>query len=209
MATARRVVNLALQKLGVLGAGREARNADATDALAALQGLYGSWIAAGAFGRLTDVVPVTGPYMACGNEHIYRTTENVIEVQLPELVATGWFNDYGWFRCCGYYSPNKPPRDGMVVRITDAKGGETRTWLYDGAVKEWQPTDAVMTLDDEAPRSTADPQGLAACLAIEISDFYGDAAVIGAATAQQAARFKVAMTQGFGAERQPVAGVYY
>ena len=56
MASCRHVINGALRKLGRLGGGREPRTADAADALAALQGLYLSWIASGAFGRLRDVI---------------------------------------------------------------------------------------------------------------------------------------------------------
>lgn len=207
MATCRLVVNTALRKLGVLAAGREPRLADQTDALAALQGLYGAWVAAGAFGRLRDVVPITSPYRACGGEHVLRDSADIMEVELPDLVGRDWFWDYGWLRCCCYYNPNVPPRDGLVVRITDRIGGETRTWIYEGASKEWQRIEDLQ-LDDQAPRSTADMLGLSSCLAMEIADTYGDAGVITQVTAQQAARYKAAMTQRFGVERQPVPGVY-
>lgn len=231
MASARFVVNLALQKLGVLGAGREARTAEAADALAALQSLYGTWITSGAFGRLQDVVPTGSTYTAGGGgERIIRTGPE-LEVMLPEFVSEERYGDYG-FQRRGYYgtvitvqtTPDgsvaidvqasqpigyvEPPKDGAAVVITDRQGGQTATWLYDGSIKAWQGLDR-LTLDDEAPRSTADPHGLAALLAIEIADAYGAAATIGGATQMQAARYKQAMVAKFGMRREPVPGVYF
>lgn len=229
MATARFITNLALQKLGVLGAGRDARQSDATDALSALQALYGAWIAGGAFGRLRDVVPQGTTYTTSGNERILRTSAEQMEIVLPELVSEAHYNDYGVPRR-GYYGTIieisnvgdntvidvrasqpigcvEPPRDGSAVIITDRVGGERATWLYDGTVKQWQGIER-MTLEDDAPRSSADPQGLAACLAMEIADSYGDAGVVGPSAQAQAARFKAAMTQRFGMRREQSVGVY-
>lgn len=229
MATGRYVVNLALQKLGILAAGREARTPDATDALAALEGLYGAWIAGGAFGRLTDVVPQGNLYVTAGNERIIRESADVLEVVLPELVSDQWVGDYG-HGPSRYYgtvvtvttdgdtttvdvaaaqpiSYAVPPRDGSVVSITDRVGGQTLYYMYDGTVKTWQALSPLI-LDDQMPRSSADPQGLAACLAIEISDSYGSAATIGPATAMQAARFKTAMVSRFSMPRIESAGVF-
>lgn len=227
MATVRFVVNLALRKIGVLGKGREPHLSDAADALSALQTLYTSWIVGGAFGRLREVVPTGTNYVAYGNERIYRQDSTLI-VTLPELVSSETCLDYGHERI-GYYGtiitvtdqPNgdtvvdvqtsqpigyvEPPRDGSVVIISDKEGGETRTWLYDGTIKSWQGIET-LTLDDDAPRSTADTQGLAACLAMEISDQFG--VDIPQATARQAARYTVAMTHRYGFERKVVPGVY-
>jgi hypothetical protein len=229
MATCRFIVNSALQKLGVLGAGREARTADATDALAALQGLYGSWIASGAFGRLEDITPIGDTFTASGNQRIIRTGPS-LEVLLPEYVADGWVNDYGNERR-GYYGTTVkittqgdniivdvegtqpmacavPPRDGSVVIITDREGGQTATWLYEGTLKAWQGVER-LTLEDEAPRSFADPQGLAAMVALEIADAYGDAGTLGPSTQMQAARYRQALTTRFGMRRETIMGMYY
>ncbi|HEX8414727.1 MAG TPA: hypothetical protein VF637_12705, partial [Sphingomicrobium sp.] len=94
MAAVRLITNNALRKLGRLGAGREPRVADSTEALAALQGLYGSWIASGAFGRLEDVIPTGETYTASGCERIIRTGTE-LEVVLPEFVSETSFSDYG------------------------------------------------------------------------------------------------------------------
>lgn len=228
MATARFITNLALRKLGVLGAGREARPVDATDTLAALQGLYTGWIAVGAFGRLYDRVPVGTQFVAQGHERIMRESPDTLDVILPELVSEGRFNDYGRTRT-GYYGtvititttagetvvdvkPGQPigyvqpPRDGSPVVISDSISGNTATWLYDGTIKKWEQIE-LLQLDDEAPRSVADPQGLAACLAMEIADQYGND--ISDVTARQAARYQMAITSRFGMRRDEVAGSYY
>lgn len=230
MATCRSIVNLALQKLGVLGAGREARTADQADALAALEGLYGAWVVGGAFGRLYDVIPQGNLYVAQGNERIVRQSAELLEVVLPELVPDHCVGDYGRGPS-RYYGTvvtittvlgevvvdvraaqpiaafATTPRDASVVSITDREAGQTVYYMYDGSVKAWHALSPLF-LDDPAPRSFSDAQGLAACLAIEISDSYGSAATVGPATAMQASRFKSAMTTRYSMPRVESAGVF-
>lgn len=228
MATARLVVNTALRKLGVLASGREPRLSDQTDAFDALRGLYGSWIASGAFGRLRDVV-AQHDYCALPNDHVYRQSEALQRVILPGLT---WCHNFTTndvdpildgdgeaimdesgrdifaepIAQSATFEHRKPPRDGSVVRISDEVGGETRTWLYDGTTKRWQALE-LLSLDDEAPRSDADMQGLASTLAIEIADQF-DATIL-EATVRQAQRFQLQMTGRFGVGRECVTGVYY
>jgi len=220
MATCRATVNTALRKLGRLAAGREPRAADTTDAMDALRGMYGAWVAGGAFGRLADVVPLSSPYTTSGNERVFRSKQaDELVVNLPELMSGARFDDYGW---CGravmvvdagitilpgqVFGYCATPRDGSVVAISDAVCGETATFIYDGTIKQWQQIDA-LALDDEAPRSAGDPQGLAACLAMEISDQFG--ADVLAGTQMQAARFKAAMTSRFSMPRTETVGCYF
>jgi len=229
MATARQITNSALRKIGRLGGGREPRLSDQTDVLAALQGLYTSWIAAGSFGRLDDVVPTGTSYVARGNERILRTSEAQMSVTLPELVDDSSYQDYGRQRA-GYYGtvitvdtdettgvvtvdvqPGQPlsysvtPRDGSPVVIVDREGGQVCSWLYDGTAKRWERLD-MLQLDGQAPRSLADPEGLSALLALEIADTFG--AEVGPTTQMQAARYRMAMTHRFGMRQDGVAGVY-
>lgn len=227
MATCRHIVNSALRKIGRLAAGREPRVADQTDALAALQGLYGSWIASGAFGRMNDVVPTGTVYTASGNERIYRTSPATLSVELPAFVSNETYNDYGRART-GYYGTKititqdganvivdvqasqpvgcvQPPRDGSAVIITDEGAGISAMWLYDGTTKRWDRVDSLQ-LDSEAPRSAADPEGLAATVAAEIADEFG--AEVGPATIRQMNRYQAAMTHRYGMRREAAAGVY-
>lgn len=229
MATARQITNSALRKIGRLGGGREPRLSDQTDVLAALQGMYTAWIAAGSFGRLEDVVPTGTSYVARGNERILRISESQMSVTLPELVDESSFQDYGRERT-GYYGtvvtvdtdettgvvtvdvqPGQPlnysvtPRDGSPVVIADREGGQVGSWLYDGTAKRWERLD-MLQLDSQAPRSLADPDGLSALLALEIADTFG--AEVGPTTQLQAARYRMAMTHRFGMRQDGVAGVY-
>jgi hypothetical protein len=207
----RETCSLALRKLGKLGAGREPRSADLTDTAAALQGLYTSWIATGAFGRLADVIP-TQDYTAGENQRIFRNSDSVLEIDLPETIPTNIdplpYNlerdTYG----ANYEGVNgnaRPPRDGAVVVISDGFTGLTRSFIYDGAVRLWQSIDA-LGLDDHAPRSDADPHGLAACLALEVADQFGAEPLPG--TAKQAARYLGTLTQRFSMPREASVGVY-
>jgi len=227
MATARSVCNLALRKLGVLGGGRDARPADINDTLDALRSMYTAWVSSGAFGRLRDVVPTGTTYMTAGNERILRESAGTLTVTLPEMVSHAWHDDYG-NEPVRYYGTNVivstvdnqtnitvepsqpvgyaiPPRDGSAVVITDIEGGQTVTWLYDGHIKRWQCVE-LLQMDDEAPRSVADQQGLAACLAIEVSDQFGSD--VAAQTVAAASRYKIALTSRFGMRREESYGVY-
>lgn len=226
MSDARFVCNLALRKLGVLGGGRDARPTDLNDTLDALRSMYSSWVASGAFGRLRDVVPQGETYMARGGERLY--CQDTMTVTLPELVSECQRGDYGR-EDVRYYGtiitittvngittttsePAQPisyaqtPRDGSVVVISDRDGGQTLTWIYDGTIKKWQSIED-MQMDSEAPRSAADTQGLAACLAIEISDQFGSD--VAPQTVAAAGRFKTAMVARFGMRREETAGVYF
>jgi len=206
MATCRTVINGALRKLGRLGAGREPRTADQTDALAALQGLYSSWVAAGAFGRLADVIPLVD-YTAGVNQRIIRDPE-VVTVTLPEFMPMyGDPMTYGEERPCdGYGREHVPPRDGSVVQIMDTNGQQTETWIYDAALRVWTDI-GLLQLDNEAPRSASDPEGLSAALALELADTFG--ADVGPTTVRQATRYQTAMTHRYGMRAEAAAGVYF
>jgi hypothetical protein len=229
----RGVINTALRKLGRLGGGREPRLADQQDTLEALQGLYRSWIASGAFGRLCDVVP-TGDYTARPNERIFRRSDAVETIKLPELISNGSWT-WNCTQCTLLYDPYcdpildlglcpavscdpilglgyqsglsdaTTPRDGSVVVISDECSGTTTDFLYDGSTKQWQAVHS-LTLDSEAPRSFADPQGLAACLALEVADIFG--ADVPPTALAQAMRYRTALISRYSMPRIATVGVY-
>lgn len=203
----------ALRKLGRLGAGRTARTADAEDALEALKGLYKSWIASGAFGRLSDVVPSTS-FTAGENQRIFRNSLAVGSITLPELVPA-YADPLPYNRERDQYTnyeavdgANRPPRDGSVVQIVDAMADPqtTTTYLYDGTQRVWQTLDA-LTLTDTAPRSYDDPEGLAACVAAEVADQFG--LELPGSTFRQAVRFTSTITAAYSRPRQASAGSYF
>jgi hypothetical protein len=188
MATCRVIVNAALRKLGVLGAGREPRDVDGQDAFDALRAMYRAMINAGAFGRLCDVIPTGDSYTAKGMERIFRNSDATLSVTLPETVNDTPFG-------CRYYGTvitvetvgsetivtvetAQPvgcvttPRDCSVVVISDAFAGTTSDFIYDGHTKRWQSL-YDLTVDSEAPLSFRDEQGLASLLATTIADQFG------------------------------------
>lgn len=208
----RDVINIALRKLGRLGSGREPRQADQQDALEAFRGLYSSWIASGAFGRLSDVIPKTN-YTAGENERVFRTQDATLEITLPETVSqNNWPLPYNLERDTyqgnyeGAIGNARTPRDGSVVVISDSFTGLTLSFIYDTATQAWQNV-SELQLSDNAPRSASDPMGLASCLAIEISDqFSGE---LQPATLQQAARYAQAATHRYSMPRATSYGSYY
>jgi hypothetical protein len=121
------IVKGAMIKAGVLASGREPRLADREDVLAVLAGMYRTWITAGAFGRLRDVIPLAN-YTAGENERIFRNQSALLIVTLPETVAKQAF--WSDFSIYGQYnqevmattpvSDQRPPRDCAVVTVIDA-----------------------------------------------------------------------------------------
>jgi hypothetical protein len=214
MATCSSIVNRALRKLGKLGAGRDARQVDAQDALDCLRGLYTSWIASGAFGRLWDVIPGAGvvDYTAHENFRIFRPAGSTWEVTLPDVVERWtypWPPEYGMWPFWQPYQLNenaRTPKDGAVVVVSDADTATTESFIYDGMSKRWQAVDGLV-LTDEAPRSYSDAEGLAACLAIEVSDQFGTEVMAG--TLASAQRYRQAMTHGYSSPREAAVGVYF
>lgn len=211
----RQTVNSALRKIGVLAAGREARAVDLDDGFDALKGLYRQLITNGTFGRLRDVIPIAD-YTAYENERIFRNTEDVVSITLPQTLRNWefWFG-YGIF---GIY-PNeyvppaddaltqdvRTPRDCAVVSIINALDGMVMDFIYDGHTKSWTGIYA-LTLDDDAPLSFRDPQGLCALLATQIADEYGRE--IGPTTFRQAASFQSGLTNRFSFCDEPVVLEY-
>lgn len=158
MATCRETAERALRALGRLGAGRTARVVDAETALETLKDTYKALINQGTFGRLRDVVP-TSNYVAGENERVFRNTDDVESIELPELVGETLGGPL-------------TPLDLSVVVIVDGIEGQTSTWLYDGGVKAWQSVDD-LTLESQAPLSERDNRGLSALVASRMADDYG------------------------------------
>lgn len=212
----RGIVNGALRKCGVLAAGREARSADLEDTFEALKNLYRQLITNGAFGRLCDVIPVSD-YTAFENERIFRNSEAVVSITLPETLANWEYWGDWWIFGRYPYEPVPPatnainldvrtPRDCAVISIIDKFSGLNSDFIYDGQRKVWTGISA-LTIDDEAPLSSRDSQGLQALLAAQIIDEYGNQ--LGAATVRLAAGFQTGLTNRFSFYDEPVATEYF
>lgn len=210
MATCRAIVNGALRKLGKLAAGREARDADRDDALEALRGLYRFLITSGAFGRLRDVVPTGVDYVAGENERIFRNDDATLTIDLPELVRRDCSPRHYDDECAcpsnDVARDMRPPRDCAVVVVSDAFTGITVHYIYEGQLRLWQSIDG-LDIDDVAPLSTRDAEGLKALLSTRLVDEFGGA--IGDTTLQLAGMFQTNLTTGFSAPREMSHSEYF
>lgn len=222
MASCRVIRNMALRKLGVLGAGREPRASDGQDAFDALQGLYRTMINAGAFGRLCDVVPTGTDYTARRSERIFRQNDATLSITLPELVSgdPGCCQNYGTVVTIETDGPTvtvivqpsqpigrvTPPHDCMVVVISDGFTGITSDFIYDGHVKKWQSIYDLM-IDAEAPLSFRDVNGLSSLLATTIADQFGGQ--LTDPTVSAARIFQSSLTQRFSMPARISPGVYF
>jgi len=101
--------------------------------------------------------------------------------------------------------PETPPRDLSPVVIIDAFTAQTSSWIYDGSVKQWQSIDG-LGLDDPAPLSFRDSQGLQALLAVRIADQFGGD--VPAATVAMAGQFLQSLTARFSSPATVSAGVF-
>ena len=212
----RNIVNGALRKCGVLAAGREARAVDLNDGFGALVNLYRALITQGTFGRLRDVIPIED-YIAFENERIFRNTEAVVSITLPETLRRWEYWGAWWIYGIYPVEPVPPatnavnydvrtPRDCAVVSIIDKFSGLQSDFIYDGQSKSWTGISA-LTVDDEAPLSSRDQQGLMALLATQLCDEYGNQ--LGDATVRQAATFQTGLTNRFSFCDEPVMTEYY
>lgn len=210
MATCSSLINRALRKLGRLGAGRDARTNDAQDALDVLRGLYTSWIASGALGRLQDVI-AKGDLTAYENMRVIRPTDVTAEITLPDFVPKYANRCLPYGALWPYTLDNRqwdarPPRDGAVIAVIDQATGTEQTWIYDGTLKLWASIND-LTINDNAPLSSADPDGLSAVLAVQIADQFG--ADVSPITVAAANRYQQQLTHRYSMPRTEAVGVYF
>jgi len=201
MATCRDITNGALRKIGKLAGGREPRLQDSTDALDALRSLYGYLVNSGAFGRMVDVVPTGAAYVAGENERIFRNSSITTSITLPELVRRDQYDrPRPYPEETAVYSTDtvngdmRPPRDCAFVAIQDAFTGQTVEYLYDSQIKKWTSI-RDLALDDQAPLSERDGDGLKCLLATRINDEFGG--TLGDMTVRQAGQFTQSLITRF------------
>lgn len=208
----RDVVNGALRKLGRLGAGREPRVADQADVLTALKGLYASYAAAGTFGRINDIAPEGVEFTADRAWHVYRESASTLSVTLSENVVfdedLGSPDEYGsrWVPPAYTNAAKRAPRDCSIVRITDNLTGITRDYLFDADYRAWASVDD-LGLNDEAPLSRRDPEGLRAALATRVADEFGQE--VGPTTAMLAKQFGGQLALGWSRPRTTVISDFH
>lgn len=170
MSTCQTVCNLALSKLGIIGAGETPEAADSALALQSLVSYYQKLINAGAFGALVDVIPSTTDYDAGENERIVH--DGTVTVNLPvELPGSYITTDYGRVTYGGDIGSVRPPRDLSVISIVDTDSGVIEDHLYDNRLRSWVDVNSLVA-GDTAPLSHRDENGLACALALRIADSF-------------------------------------
>ena len=203
--TARDVINSALRKLGVLRAGGIASDGAATDALSSLSSFYQELITNGTCGRIRNIPIGAETDGTSGvNQHINVLTEDPVNITLPSVVPYSYWDtwrpcrDYGWGLNIpfGGNDGNNVPPDKSIVRVTDQYGSGRATYIYDGTIQSWMRIDA-LTLDDEAPLSARNSDGLAAVMALRLADQYGDT-LISQATPLAASKYRMALVMNYG-----------
>ena len=188
MANALQIITNALARIGAVGANRTPAEADQELGLQTLTDMLRRFIYSGSLGPRITVVP-TSNYIARENEHGYHNSEDVETIDLTEFVADyATVSDYGEYATT---TNTRTPRDGAFVIVTDTFLGETTEYLFDGPTKQWLDV-SNLSLTDIVPFSNRDHTGLAACLACELADYYGQE--IPPATLELQRRFKLNLT---------------
>lgn len=178
MATMREVATTALRKMRVIASGETPSAEEMNDALQAFRSLYEAWVSGGMFGRLSNKI-ATEAVIAGENERIQVRTGG--SVSLPDLIDDE-------------FDEGRAPRNRAVVVVADVLAGTTETHLYDANRAGWVALSG-LGLDDSAPLSDRDADGLACCLAEALVEEYG--ADLGPITLRRAASFRSALANSY------------
>lgn len=156
------VATRALQMIKVLPSGTQADADQANDALTALQGLFMHMAETQSFGALRDVL-LTADAEAEENQRL----SGAYNVTLPATISD---------RCTGQ---TRKPIDRCIIAIAaDVLAVDTvevtgpQTWLYDASLGAWVALHD-LELAGDCPLGSRYFEGLAAMLAMQISDDYG------------------------------------
>jgi len=164
MTTCRDIIALAYRFSRLISLDERPEGAEAVIGLDILQSMYDGWFAAGEFGILNDVY-VSSDYTAYEGDRVTRSADEVIT--LPETYIDESPSYYP-HRYHDYYYTNgkeRPAFDFSAIEIV----GLSRN-IRDNGV--WVNIND-LTLDSPAPLTSLGKTGLAACLAVENTDFFG------------------------------------
>lgn len=172
MSTAKDIVRRALRLIGELTSGQQPTGAPAADGLERLQGLILDMPGLMQNGYWRETAANTA--VTAKEGHRYTVTAPGV-ITLPLTVT--------------HDTHTRPPRDLAKVQIVGVAANKG-LWLYSATKAAWGKADG-LALGDELPFGTEDDEGLAAQLAVNMSDEYGTTTVLGPRTlakAQQSAR---------------------
>ncbi len=207
MTTCRQVINGALRKCRVIGSGDTPTADEANDALTSLQSLYDGWANYGVFGRLTDVIATeSGP----AREYTRVRYTTGLTITLPtEVTPTNY--DYGFPMDPYDYGFNsssepRPPLNRAQIVLVNMDTQARSVNLYDANKGIWIDLLGI-GLDDDAPLSELDADGLSAVLAADIADDFG--ATVSGSTQRKAGMFQSLLSHRFDATRRETQTEYY
>lgn len=172
MSTAKTIIRRALRLIGELAAGQEPTGAAASDGLERLQSLILDMPGLVQNGRWHEHA-TTSAYTAKEGQRITVTAPGT--VMLPTTIT--------------WDCRTRPPHDLAKVQILGA-ATNNGIWLYSATKGTWGRADN-LSITSELPFGSEDDEGLAAQLAVEMADEYGEIANIGPRTlarAQMSAR---------------------
>lgn len=163
MARCQDIIRRALRSMGVLQAGQEPAGPDASDGMERLQSLLLDLPGLIQNARWCEVA-ISAAYTAIEGARVTVTAPGV--VTLPDVVT-----------CDGRA---RPPLDLARIQISGT-ADNAGIWIYSATKAEWGRVDD-LTLTDDIPFGDEDVEGLAALLAVNMSDEFGDTATIGPRT---------------------------
>ena len=155
--------------------------AEMRDGLTVLQSLYDGWLHGGMFGRLTDVYE-PGDYEAGEGERVYIEDGTVT---LPTEID------------------DRKPRDLVAIEVFDDDG--RKAWVWDR--NAWVRIDS-LTENDAAPLAARGMNGLAACVAVNYVEEFGEGTIT-QSMVRQCGQFKAALSYKFGSEREVSVGTWF
>jgi hypothetical protein len=183
MTTCREIITLGLQLARVVGMGRDPRAAESELGLTVLQGMYDQMFTGAQFARLTDVY-ATEDYTAKENERIIADNATIT---IPDTIDV----ESG--------EPRTPRDLSAIVVITDVT---ELHYVFSGG--RWETAHA-LTLDSTAPLATRDKVGLAALLAMYLSEAFGPSAALGPMWTRKAMQFQGSLSYKLGSTQDAAA----
>ena len=205
--TVQTIITNALSNIGIVGAGGSPSTADNATCLDALKGRLNSYINAGLFGRMDDVVPNVTAYTANENERIINNGS--ITVTLPTSISQqGGLGCNDWDYGFGLSVPStRPPLDLAVIEEVRTDTGTTNTYIYDARIRQWVEINA-LTYTSVCPLAQRDSLGLAAELSLAVADKFGQEP--GQLTVMQARNFRAQLSTNWSeGTTLPDPGTYF
>lgn len=190
-ATVRQTITRALRKLRVVASGDEPTAAELADGLSVVQGMFDAWATGGMFGRLNTLLGDDGTVSFGTDEYlevvVWEAPDGDATVELPVRVRDIYTNE------------TRTPPDLAFAELVDETTGNRKTFIWDARQAKWVRLDN-LTVDSVMPLAARSTEGMAAVVAMKLSEEFG--AQLGPLVAREAGAFLQAMSTRYGEQRQ-------